>query len=306
MTTRPTPFADILFSRWPQGPRSAAYLGPSRELSERVDDALSAMVRKGEASWPGLSLPPASFVEYLTDRLAPDRTILEDLEALRAPDLYLACACARGDEHAISAFEREYLSAMDDVLERIRISGAAIDEAKQIVRHRLFIAEAGKLPHIVEYAGRGDLKRWVRVAAVREAFRVTRQTRVALGSGDAMLEAIAAPGHDLELGFMKRTYGQAFEIALRQAVDSLPARDRNLLRYYFAKGLSIDKLGVLYRIHRATAARQVQKVSAELVTRTRDQLVANLGIAGADVSSVLRLVQSDIGQTLIGILAEPA
>ncbi len=300
-----TPLAQILFSRlfseWPQ-PEGAPREGRAAFEAD-VERELSAIVSVGESAWPELRVETAEFVAYVTDRLDPSGPVLDSLRGVRARDIYLACACSTGDLRAIAAFERSYMSGIDAALDRMGVSEDVRDDAKQVLRRRFFVAEDGRLPRIGDYSGRGDLRRWVRASAVRAAFRIMRKSKAPLAVDDSVLEALAAPGQDLELNFLKQTYGKAFEQALRLAFGELVPRDRNLLRYYFGKGLTIDALSVLYRVHRATAARRVQKANAELVARTRDALARHLGIRHADVSSILRLIRSQIERTLSGLMA---
>jgi len=299
--TPPTPLAEILYARW-----SPSEGDPPRspELDESVERALASMVEAARQAWPDVSITPAAFVGYLVDRLAPGHGLVAGLRRLRGSDLYLACACSMGDVRAIMAFEAAHLTAVDAVLERMGIEASIRDEVIQDLRDRFFVANDGEPPSIARYSGSGDLRRWVRVTAVRTAFRAARERKQFATSDDSVLEALAAPAQDLELDFLKRTYGKAFDVALRAAFDSLPARDRNLLRYHFAKELSIDDLAVLYRIHRATAARRIQKVTTDLAAGARDALAKNLGISGSEVSSLLRLIQSEIERTMTGMLGD--
>jgi RNA polymerase sigma-70 factor (ECF subfamily) len=287
-----------------------------------VEEALAEAVRAAEEAWPGFRLPREAFVAYLSERLTEPcddvrratsarRLRVEDdlagaIRAIRARDLYLACACAWGEPNAVLAFERACLAEVDDVLARMRIPRAMCDDAKQILRRRLFVGDAGRGPRIVEYAGRGELSRWVRASAVRIALRLVKQAGKGGASVDrSVLEALSDPAQDPELDFLKRSYGGEFEAALRAAFDDLAVRDRNLLRYHFGKGLSIDELGVLYRVHRATAARRLERANTELAQRTRDHLAERLGLSRAEVSSVLRLIRSQIERTLAGLLLPP-
>src|SRR5262249_35124010 len=161
-------------------------------------------------------------------------------------------------------------------------------DAKQILRRRLFVGDAGRGPRIVDYRGRGELSRWVRASAVRIALRLLRQTgRQGVSVDRSVLETLSDPAQDPELDFLNGAYGGEFEVALRAAFEGLAARDRSLLRYHFGKGLSIDELGVLYRVHRATAARRLERVNAALARATRDRLAEQLGLSRAEVSSVL-------------------
>jgi RNA polymerase sigma-70 factor (ECF subfamily) len=272
-----------------------------------VEAALAAAAREAEEAWPAFGVPREAFVAYLADRLEEGPDVVAAIRALHARDLYLACACARGDAHAIVAFERACLADIDDILAKMRVMPATADDAKQILRRRFFVGEPGRGPRIAEYAGRGELARWVRASAVRVTLRLLRQqAHGTVRVDDSVLDALAESAHDPELDFLKRTYGHEFEEALRDAFDALAPRDRNLLRYHFGKGLSIDELGVLYRIHRATAARRLNKVNETLARDTRARLAQRLGLSRADVSSILRLIRSQIERALGAILAPPS
>lgn len=266
-----------------------------------VEAALADAWTVGTSVWPGVVVEREPFVSYLAERIEPGRDLLAELRSLHVGDLYLACACAAGIPNAITAFEHAFFVPVDDVLVRMGMPIATIDEAKQLLRIQFFVADAGKRSRITSYAGRGDLKRWVHAAMVRTAFKL-RRTPIAV-TDDAILETLADARQDFELDFLKRTYRQAFEVALRDAFAMLAPRDRNLLRYYFVKRLSIDQLGVIYHVHRATAARRIRSVNEALVARTREILAGRLGIGPTDVSSILRLVQSQAERSLRSVLA---
>jgi RNA polymerase sigma-70 factor (ECF subfamily) len=187
----------------------------------------------------------------------------------------------------------------------MNVPTAISDDAKQILRGRLFVGEAGRRgPRIADYRGRGELKRWVRASAVRIALRLLRdRANTASVTGDAVLDALAEPGQDPELELLRQRYGEAFEAALRVAFDELGARDKNLLRYHFGKGLTIDDLGTVYRVHRATAARRLTKASAKLALGTRSALERRLGLSLEEMSSILPLVRRRLEGVLSGILA---
>jgi len=56
--------------------------------------------------------------------------------------------------------------------------------------------------------------------------------------------------------------------------------------------LSIDQIGALYHLHRATAARRVVKAREALLTATRTALAARLGLTTEQLESVLQLIAS--------------
>jgi RNA polymerase sigma-70 factor (ECF subfamily) len=275
----------------------------SRPIDPRVAERLAELQKAAIDAWPGVTVPADAFAAYVVERLPAEGEVLEALSSLRTRELYLTCACSRGDKAALAAFDATYLGPVGHELERVGYSSAVVEDALQVVRDRLFVGDS-----IVDYAGRGDLGRWVRAAAARAAIRVgeKEKSRGTVRVDDAVLEIMSSSEHDIELDFLKRTYGREFERAAREAFNGMTPRDRNLLRYYFVRRLTIDELATVYRIHRATVARQVKKANAELVEKTRLCLAAALGIPPSDVSSILRLIQSQIELVLGNILGSTA
>jgi RNA polymerase sigma-70 factor, ECF subfamily len=80
--------------------------------------------------WPSVHLTEEDFVRYIADR--------PEAPAERAVDLYLACACARGDEPAMHALEEAYFDEVDMAWRR---AGALIDRVRQ-PRREIPIADA--------------------------------------------------------------------------------------------------------------------------------------------------------------------
>jgi RNA polymerase sigma-70 factor (ECF subfamily) len=283
--------------------------------ARRLDDRLEGMLGAARARWPSLSLGASDFVAYLAERVEPSnrgdaaaaiREIDAALSRLRAEDLFLACACAGGDAGAIAAFEAAFFADADGALARVGTRGAAIDDVKQTLRSKLFVGEPGARPKIAEYSGRGDLKSWFRVVAVRQAISGARKTRREVGLDEEMAEAVPGASSDPELVYLRAKYRAEFQDAFRGAIDALSVQERNLLRHHYIDRLSIDRIGAIYRIHRMTAARRLTAIREKLVESTRRRLADHLALDTAELASVLRLVQSDADVTLRRYLGEKA
>jgi RNA polymerase sigma-70 factor, ECF subfamily len=243
--------------------------------------------REAAARWPGVALSDEAFSAYLTERASAS-------EAHDA-DLFLACACAKGDGAALAAFEDAFFPEVDVVLARVKGTAPAPDELRQLLRHRLFV---GPEKRIVEYSGRGSLKAWFRITASRLALNVAiRAGRERPIESDA-LEFLVGGGDDPELAYLKGTYGDAFRSAFREAFHGLERRDRNLLRYAFREGLSVQAIGTIYDVHGATAARWVKTALDRLSARVRQTLRAHLGISEREYDAILRLIESHLHLSL--------
>ena len=84
----------------------------------------------------------------------------------------------------MTAFDREVLSQVGLLLGRMQPTPQLVDDTRQALREKLLVAAPGARPRIGEYAGRGPLQAWVRVAAVRAALDILRAAGARDGGGD--------------------------------------------------------------------------------------------------------------------------
>ncbi len=244
---------------------------------------------RAREAWPTISLDEASFDTWISERVEGDTQL--------AGDLYLACACARGDAAAIALFEQHYLREVDHAAAKLRMSPAQADEGRQIVRALLFVGRNGardndRPPAILSYAGRGDLRGWTRVVAMRELLELRKREAKETPIGDEALLDALSPADDPELQLARTHYREVFGRAFRDALARLPAKDRALLRHLLIDGFTLDTIGGMYGVHRATAARWVASARQDLLDGTKTQLAKELALSGDEVESVIRIVRS--------------
>src|SRR5262249_25966575 len=128
---------------------------------------------------------------------------------------------------------------------------------------------------IASYAGRGGLAPWLRAAAVRTAIDIMR-TRREIAADPGTLGELDAT--DPLLASLKQRYHDEFKAAFSRAAAQLTDRERTLLKYRFLDDLSIDEIGTLYRVHRATVARWIAAIRESLFEATRAGIMASLSI----------------------------
>ncbi len=250
--------------------------------------ALAEMVTRAEQRWPDIHLERATFIEQLLRTLAGEG---DALMTRHSDDLYLALACGRGDAVALRTFERECGPTIDEALSRV--SNEVRADARQALLERLFVGES---PKILAFAGLGSLRGWVRVTAARVALNTA--TRVPL-----KLEPQAATQVPSgELDYLKGLYGAQFRALFPSAVKALSSRERNLLRYRFLDGLTVDDIGTIYGVHRATAARQVAKAQDELLRVLTESFKAQLRVDSAELEGLFALVRSQFDVSLRQLL----
>ncbi|HEX9105397.1 MAG TPA: sigma factor-like helix-turn-helix DNA-binding protein, partial [Polyangia bacterium] len=216
--------------------------------------SLQDVIDRARAAWPGLELDDAGFAAHAARCLEGGG----DPVALHAGDLWLAYGCAVGDEAALGAFDRELLSQVGLLLARLQPTPQLVDEVCQRLREKLLVAPPGAQPRIVDYAGRGPLVAWVRVAAVRAALDLLRAGGA---RADADVEpddlAAAAASSSPELDYLKQRYRPQFEAAFQDALRALDSEQRNVLRLHVLEGLNIEQIGALFKVHRSTVARWI-------------------------------------------------
>jgi RNA polymerase sigma-70 factor (ECF subfamily) len=266
--------------------------------TEDLPARIAAIVAAGRARWPRIAIADQAVAEQVTARVARDPEL--PLDEAHAADLYLVIALAAGDAAALAAFETELVPQIEVALRRIRLASGAADEIIQAMRVELL---AGDAPRIADYAGRGELASWLRVAATRKAFKLLRRASHEQSLDDILLDHWPDAAPDPARVHLRATYTAELKRAFAEAFAHLEVRQRNLLRQHILDDLNIDELAGLYRVHRATCARWLAEARTDLGRGTRSRLVAALRLPPAEVESLLRFLDSDLELSISRILA---
>ena len=292
MNARRTPLADAFLQSAEQTLRSL----DGADLEERLEDLLA----DARAVWPELAVDDLAFLRHVASH-TPD---IASLDRVHADELLLAFGCACGVDAALRTFDRVHGAEMRVLAERL-LPAALAQEVVQTLEQQLLVATADRPPGIAQFSGQGKMRGWLRVITVREAVRVRKKKGLEPTIDDA-LEAVGAEGDDPELRYMKALYKTEFREAFTLALGNLTGRERTLLRYTVIDGLNVDRVGAIYRVHRATAARWVAHARERLVVETRRELTERLAVGGPEQDSILRLIRSDLDLSIRTLLREDA
>ena len=77
---------------------------------------------------------------------------------------------------------------------------------------------------------------------------------------------------------------------------------RSVLKMSFVDGLSIDEIGTIYVVHRATAARWIQRACDEVFEKTRDLLAERLSLSPTELDRMNAMVRSQLDVSLSQLL----
>jgi RNA polymerase sigma-70 factor (ECF subfamily) len=186
------------------------------------------------------------------------------------------------------------------------------EDLRQHLFLSLFVsADGGERPRIAEYAGRGSLRAWLRVVLARIVVdhvrtRSGREPLVGEPHDARTLAALEEGSSDPDLAYAKRFYGRELRRALERAFRSLSAPERAALRHRWVEGLSIDRIAVVHGLHRASAARRVQRAEERLGELARRDLRARLQMGEPTLASVLRLVRTEVPLAIPQLFASHA
>ena len=249
-------------------------------------------VARARARWGMLRAVPEEVRRHV-DRLG-DRS--GDLEQF-GDELVLACACLHGDEHALAVLEREYIGRLGSSLVRFGTQDDFVAEVTQLLRERLLVSPE---PRLATYAATGPLLTWLRVVAVRLALSRKRSAR----PDQELVAEHILDVPSAEASEMPR-YRQAFDTAVRRVFGELSLRERNLLRLHYLDGVSLDQLGRLYDVHRATAARWLADLRGRMLEEIEREVSHRLKLSASEFRSMAGMLMSRLDASLALLLRGP-
>jgi RNA polymerase sigma-70 factor (ECF subfamily) len=249
-------------------------------------------LRRAREQYPEICADAAGFAAHVATR--------EGTREAHLGELWLAWSAGRGDETALRVLGAWLDSEAAQAARRVDRNEAFVDEVRQALRIRLLVVERGRV-RIDDYMGRGPLRGWLGVAALRIAFNSKRAARAP--SADLLGELVEGEA-DPELRHLKTLYRAEFREALTAALAALPERDRAVLRLSYVDGLTLTKLGRLYEVHETTIGRWITQAAAAVAEDTRRRLMAKLSLGGSSVESIARLVLSNLDLSISRVLQD--
>ena len=263
------------------------------ELTGVVEAGLTELRRR----WPDAPPADGAFADYVAERLAGQAELASTLSRLRLDDLFLAWWAATSSE-GIAAFEQAYA----DDLRRLVARFPKLDpgELTQALRIKLFVGSETAPPRVREFSGLGSLRSWLKVVATRSFLDATRaKTRERTDElADDDLVALVGGERDPREAHQHSELQGAIKRAFATAVAQLSKRERTFLRHASVDGLTLDQIAATYQLHRATVARTLASARQRLQEATRQGVIEQLGIAPAELSSAIELLDSQIDLSL--------
>ena len=261
------------------------------------------MVHRASAAWPDVRIEATAFLAKAALSVREEADPLSALENLHVEELYLATACASGDRAALAIFHETWLPVVEIAVASVA-RAAERDEVCQRVLVRLFAAHPPEEPHIARYRGKGRLKRWLRVVAMREAYSHARKLVPSPIDDEALLAERVLARDDPEVAVLKQRYRSELKEALQNALSELSVRQRNLLRHELLDGLNGEQIGAMYGVQRSTVAKWRKQSRAKLIASMQEFLEHRLGLGADEMLSMARLLESQLDLSLVRLLEQ--
>lgn len=278
----------------------------------------------------------SSQVESSADELA------EFLGQIQADDLFLATACANGNERAWWEFDQQHRSYMERVARHLARTEVDATDIVDTVYEQLYgtrIVDGERVSKFATYSGRGSIRGWLRTViwhslvdqhrASHDEVSLDEMTEN-VGEGMAHASFAEAPvGGETEMldQITRDRYRKATVSAIEQAFGSLEEHEKLLLLYYHVENLKLREIARLVenessplrgwfqrksqsresnpagRIHESTIMRWLEKSYSKVLASFGKTLRTENGLSDEELSICMNLATQDIsGNSFFGSL----
>jgi RNA polymerase sigma-70 factor len=258
------------------------------------------------------------------------RTFLSELQLT---DLYLALACAKGNEHAWWEFDqgyRKYIERIARHLSSVETDAEEVIDSVYVELYGTRVVADVRQSKFATYTGRGTLRGWLRTVVWHAVIDMHRARHdeisiddwsesggethdrpgwraQALGGEGAMLDRIA-----------RERFQAATVAALDTSFATLDDHEKLLLLYYHVENLKLREIARLVeepasplrrwfqrqskrrtnvpesRVHESTVMRWLEKVYGKILDRFRNQLVEEAGLTPAEIEMCVEMATDDL------------
>lgn len=257
----------------------------------------------------------------------------EFLLQIQADDLFLALACANGNERAWWEFDQQHRSYLERVARHLARTDIDAQEVVDTVYVELYgtrVVDGERVSKFATYSGRGSLRGWLRTVIWHSLVDLHRASHDEV-SLDEMTESVGE-GHahanfaETNLGgedemidhLAKDRYRKATLSAIGNAFSNLDNHEKLLLLYYHVENLKLREIARLVenstsplrgwfqrksasreenpssRIHESTVMRWLEKSYSKVLTNFRFELTKTHDMREEEIEICLGLATQDL------------
>jgi RNA polymerase sigma-70 factor (ECF subfamily) len=252
---------------------------------------------------------------------------------IQANDLFMAIACASGNERAWWEFDQQHRAYLERVARHLASSEMNAQEVVETVYVELYgtrVVDGERVSKFATYSGRGSLRGWLRTVVWHSLVDLHRTSHDEV-SLDEMTEKVgegyahstfAEPvlGGETEMldHLTRERYRKATVTAIESAFGSLDAHEKLLLLYYHVENLKLREIARLVevptsplrfwfqrksgkrdqnpatRIHESTIMRWLEKTYGKILKLFNDELGSKLNLKSEEIEICMKIATEDL------------
>lgn len=323
------------------------------ELLVQFDSRIDDLFARCSANAPNFGITPEAFKASLnktmtrfldaTPEQATESELNDFFEQIQADDLFLALACANGNERAWWEFDQQHRAYLERIARHLAKTDVNAQDVIDCVYVELYgtrVVDGARVSKFATYSGRGSLRGWLRTVIWHSLVDMHRASHdevsldemtenVGEGAAHAAFATPATGGEDEAIeDIAKRRYRSSTLAAMNSAFESLENHERLLLLYYHVEQLKLREIARLVenessplrgwfqrkiqsreknpggRIHESTVMRWLDKSYAKILQRFRAELQDSHGLTPEEVEICMDLATQDLAvDSLFGRLS---
>ena len=273
------------------------------------------------------------YLSVNTSEIATITEVKDFLQQIQADDLFLALACAEGNERAWWEFDqqhRNYLERVARHLARTEIDAQEVVDTVYVELYGTRVVNGERVSKFSTYSGRGSLRGWLRTVIWHSLVDLHRASHDEV-SLDEMTETVGegfthASFAETELGgenemidrITKDRYRKATLTAIEKAFADLDNHEKLLLLYYHVENLKLREIAKMVenstsplrgwfqrksanreknpasRIHESTVMRWLEKSYEKVLHSFRTELHKSYNLSEKEIEICLELATQDL------------
>ena len=262
-----------------------------------------------------------------------DAAAADFLNSIQTNDLFMAIACANGNERAWWEFDQNHRSYLERVARHLAQTDLDAQEVVDQVYVELYgtkVVDGERVSKFASYSGRGTLRGWLRTVVWHSLVDLHRASHDEV-SLDEMTENVGegiahtyfaepAPGgeNDMLDEITRNRYRQATVSSLNSSFGLLDDHEKLLLLYYHVDDLKLREIARLVenedsplrgwfqrrsqtreknpsgRIHESTIMRWLEKCYAKVLQTFRTELLSTHQLSQTEMDICLELATQDL------------
>ena len=273
------------------------------------------------------------YLSTVASETSTNKELADFLQQIQADDLFLALACANGNERAWWEFDQQHRAYLERVarhLARTEIDAQEVIDTVYVELYGTRVVDGERVSKFATYSGRGSLRGWLRTVIWHSLVDLHRASHDEV-SLDEMTENVGesythASFADTNLGgedemiaqIAKDRYRKATLKAIENAFAALDNHEKLLLLYYHVEELKLREIARLVesstsplrdwfqrksanrenkpnsRIHESTIMRWLEKSYAKVLKLFRTELHSIHNLSEKEIEICLELATQDL------------